>query len=56
MTSTKRGPGRPAIGGPVYALLGEDLRERVYQWAAEHGVKRAEAIRQLIERGLATDD
>lgn len=54
MTDTQRGPGRPAIGGAVYVRLGP-LRERVEQWAAEHDVKQAEAVRQLVERGLDAD-
>lgn len=46
-----RGRGRPAIGGAVLVRLG-DLLPQVDAWAAEHGVKRAEAIRQLISIGL----
>ena len=47
------GPGRPAIGEPIKVRLGEDLQVLVDQWAAERGVARAEAIRQLITAGLA---
>lgn len=48
----ERGPGRPEIGGRVNVRLG-DLAQQVEQWAKEHGVKQAEAIRLLIAQGLA---
>lgn len=49
----ERGPGRPEIGGRVNVRLG-DLVQQVDAWATAHGVKQAEAIRQLIARGLST--
>jgi hypothetical protein len=47
-----RRPGRPEIGDPVGVRLG-DLLGAVDAYAAQHGVKRAEAIRQLVSAGLA---
>jgi hypothetical protein len=47
-----RAPGRPEIGAPVQVRLGADLLGRVDAWATERGVKRAEAIRQLVASAL----
>lgn len=44
--------GRPAIGDRVYVRLDDDLKARLDAWAAEHGVKRAEALRRLVAIGL----
>ena len=53
MTETQQtGPGRPAIGGEIKVRLGDDLQTLVDQWAAERGIARAEAIRQLVTTGL----
>ena len=51
----ERGPGRPEIGAPVQVRLG-DLLPMVDAWAAERGVKRAEAVRQLVSAGLDNAD
>lgn len=48
------GPGRPAIGKPVNVRLGDAL-ERVDTWATRHGTSRADAVRQLVEIGLAAE-
>ncbi len=47
----ERGPGRPAIGDAINVRLG-DLLGRVDAFAAESGVSRAEAIRELVAAGL----
>jgi hypothetical protein len=47
-----RRPGRPEIGEPVQVRLG-DLLGAVDAFANAKGVKRAEAIRQLVSTGLA---
>lgn len=44
--------GRPAVGTPVNIRLGADLLDQVDQYAAAEGISRAEAIRQLVQRGL----
>lgn len=44
--------GRPHIGAPINVRLGDDLLTQVDAWAAEQGIKRAEAVRQLVQRGL----
>jgi len=49
---SERGPGRPEIGNPVQVRLG-DLLERVDAYAAEQGRTRADALRELIGRGLS---
>jgi hypothetical protein len=48
--------GRPVtIGGSIPGMeLGEVRKARVERWAAGHGrMDRAEAVRTLIDRGLA---
>lgn len=40
--------GRPEIGTPINVRLGDDLLAEVDEYAAELGVSRAEAIRQLV--------
>lgn len=47
----REGAGRPEIGGKVHVALG-DLLPRVDAYAAAQTVSRAEAIRQLLDRGL----
>lgn len=44
--------GRPAVGTPVNIRLGDELLAQVDQFAATEGISRAEAIRQLVQRGL----
>lgn len=44
--------GRPEIGTPVNIRLGDDLLAQVDQFAQVESVSRAEAIRQLVQRGL----
>lgn len=57
MTTPSGKKGRPVIGGAVPGLeLGEVLKARVEQWAAENGVGRAHAIRTLLTRALDAED
>ena len=51
-----RTPGRPAIGERVDVRIAPDALARVDAFAAEAGITRAEAIRSLIDAGLAADD
>lgn len=44
--------GRPEVGRPVNVRLGDELLAQVDAYATAEGIKRAEAIRQLVERGL----
>lgn len=44
--------GRPAVGTPVNIRLGNELLAQVDAYANSEGIKRAEAIRQLVQRGL----
>ena len=48
---SERGPGRPEIGHPVQVRLG-DLLARVDTYSAEQGRSRADALRELIGKGL----
>lgn len=50
-----KGPGRPAIGQPVQVRLGE-LLPLVDEWAAERDYSRAEAVRRLVQIGLAQEE
>jgi metal-responsive CopG/Arc/MetJ family transcriptional regulator len=47
---------RPATGrNPVSAIqLPEELTRAVDRWAADHGLSRSEAIRDLLNQALAT--
>jgi len=47
-----RQAGRPEVGRPVNIRLGDELLAEVDAFAEAEGVKRAEAIRQLVQRGL----
>jgi metal-responsive CopG/Arc/MetJ family transcriptional regulator len=44
--------GRPEIGTPINVRLGDELLAEVDAYALAEGIKRAEAIRQLVKRGL----
>lgn len=44
--------GRPVVGTPINIRLGDELLTRVDQYAADENISRAEAIRQLVQRGL----
>jgi metal-responsive CopG/Arc/MetJ family transcriptional regulator len=44
--------GRPAVGIPINVRLGDDLLAQVDAYAESEGIKRAEAIRRLVARGL----
>jgi metal-responsive CopG/Arc/MetJ family transcriptional regulator len=44
--------GRPEVGAPINVRLGDELLAEVDAFAASEGIKRAEAIRQLVQRGL----
>lgn len=44
--------GRPEVGKPINIRLGDELLAEVDAWAEGQGIKRAEAIRQLVQRGL----
>jgi hypothetical protein len=55
----KRGPGRPATGrDPMLGLrVPKELTAAVDTWAKAHAIEsRSEAIRRLVERGLAAKD
>lgn len=52
---TERGRGRPAIGGTVRVELGDDLKERIEEWANQNRMPRAEAIRTLLSQALDAD-
>jgi hypothetical protein len=45
--------GRPEIGGRVTTALGEERLAAVDLWAADRSMKRAEAIRRLLDVALA---
>lgn len=47
-----RGHGRPPVGTPVNVRLGDELLAEVDAYAEAEGIKRAAAIRQLVQRGL----
>lgn len=47
-----RRTGRPPVGDPVNIRLGE-IQARVDAYAAQNGIKRAEAVRRLTEAGLS---
>lgn len=44
--------GRPEVGAPINVRLGTDLLAQVDTYAADQGIKRAEAVRRLVRRGL----
>ncbi|MBU8820946.1 ribbon-helix-helix domain-containing protein [Mycolicibacterium goodii] len=44
--------GRPSVGAPINVRLGDDLLAEVDAYAAAEDIKRAEAIRRLVQRGL----
>jgi metal-responsive CopG/Arc/MetJ family transcriptional regulator len=44
--------GRPEVGSPINVRLGDKLLRSVDYFAEAEGVSRAEAIRQLVQRGL----
>lgn len=48
-----RRPGRPEIGGRITTAIGDDLLGAVDAYAQAHGIKRADAVRQLMTAGLA---
>jgi hypothetical protein len=45
--------GRPEIGQPINIRLGDELLDAVDNYAADHEVSRAEAIRILLADALA---
>ncbi|MEV8399273.1 hypothetical protein [Streptomyces niveus] len=45
--------GRPSIGPKVETRLPKEVLAEVDAWAAKHDVARADALRKLVERGLA---
>lgn len=47
-----RGKGRPAIGTQVPVALRPDQLAWIEQAMTDHGVKRAEVIRDLIDAGI----
>lgn len=49
----ERGPGRPEVGAPINVRLDADLLGRVDTYAANEGIARAAAIRQLLAGALA---
>ncbi len=50
---SRRGPGRPAIGGRVSVNLGDDLLAELDRIAQVQGMERSELIRQLLDAALA---
>jgi hypothetical protein len=50
-----RRPGRPAEGVEVTARLPQPLLHQVQAWADQRQVSRAEAVRQLVARGLTVN-
>ena len=51
----KRGRGRPYLGGPDHHYgfrAPKDLIERLDDWAAQRGLNRAEAIREILTQVL----
>jgi metal-responsive CopG/Arc/MetJ family transcriptional regulator len=44
--------GRPEVGTPINVRLGDELLERVDDYAIRENISRAEAVRQLVQRGL----
>lgn len=44
--------GRPTVGTPINVRLGDELLAQVDAYAESEGIKRAEAVRRLVERGL----
>lgn len=44
--------GRPEVGAPINVRLGDELLERVDDYAIRENISRAEAVRQLVQRGL----
>ena len=54
--STTTGRGRPAIGPRTYVRLEQEVMDELDAWAAERGMKRAEAIRHLVVTGMRIGD
>ena len=56
----KRLRGRPKKSGGVYSVvsakLTREVAEAVDAWATYQGVTRQEAVRRLVEQGLAAGD
>ena len=50
----ERGPGRPEIGPVIQVRLPEELLAKVDAVAMRDDLSRAEAVRQLLDRGLNT--
>lgn len=50
-----RKSGRPRIGGEALLRLGDERLARVDAYAAQLGVQRAEAVRQLVDRALSDE-
>ena len=46
--------GRPREGRTVEVRLPDEILDPLDQWAVEHEIKRAEAIRQLLNVALVT--
>ncbi|MCT6819483.1 MAG: ribbon-helix-helix protein, CopG family [Bombella apis] len=55
MTSKKRGRPRTGIKPLVSARLEPSLIAQLEEWALHQGIKRPEAIRRLIQKGLEVD-
>lgn len=54
--TTTTGRGRPAIGPRTYVRLEQEVMDELDVWAAERGMKRAEAIRHLVVTGMRLGD
>lgn len=54
-TNDTRG-GRPAVGAVISTAIGDVRLDAVDDFAGRRGLSRAEAIRQLLDAGLAASD
>ena len=54
----KRGRGRPAAGRDpaISTRLPRSLMQAVLQWVADHDLTRAEALRRLVQKALASEN
>lgn len=55
-SQTTTGRGRPAIGPRTYVRMEQEVMDELDAWAAERGMKRAEAIRHLVVTGMQIGD
>lgn len=48
--------GRPEVGKPINIRLGDDLLARVDAYATREGIKRADALRSIVDAALSELD